>query len=378
MNLGNERYCSLTRVQELLLQAVLLQGSSAIEAWKAWKSTVNIEELDPGSYRLLPLLYRNLQTHYVMDPSIGRYKGVYRQTWYKNQLLFYTISSLLRSFHEAGIKTFLLKGAALTVLYYRDYGLRPMNDFDVLVLQEQVPPALELLGKLGWEPMYFTPTEEYISVSYSHGFRNEKGQEFDLHWHVLSQSRWLNADDDFWEDAKTIDFHGVETYVLSPTDQLLHSCISGTRWDYIPPLRWVADAMSILRTSNSEIEWDRLISQAQKRYLVLPLREALDYLKSSMCAPIPTGVLQNLEKIPVRRIDRIEYRVNISPATRWTAVLDLWCQHSRLMKNTNLIRRLIRFPFFLQRIWGGSLVGLPFVGLSRLLGRWNDRTPGKA
>lgn len=356
-----------TAQQELLLRAALLKGSDAVDAWEEWKSVIDVESLDPASHRMLPLLYRSLQIQGIKDPSMGKYKGVYRRTWYKNQVLFHAIASLLDSFAGAGIETMVLKGAALIVLNYRDIGLRPMNDFDVLVRMEQVLPAIRLLQEEGWVPMEFVPTVKYISVSYSHGFRDGKGQEIDLHWHVLAQSREIDADDDFWEGAITAGIHDVTTRALNPTDQLLHVCIHGARWNSTPPIRWIADAMTVLTTCQGEIDWDRLIAQARKRRLALPLRETLGYLQSAFDAPVPLEALRNIQGTPVPWIERIEYRVNNGPPTRWNAVLDLWCQHSRLMKDSNLLYKLLRFPTFLQSIWGRSLWKLPFLGLLKVM-----------
>ncbi len=363
--------------QELLLRAALFKGASAVEAWRQWKSGVDVEKLDPGSYRILPLLYRNLLTLGVSDPSIGKYKGVYRRTWYKNQLLFHELASALRFFEDACIETIVLKGAALSVLNYGDYGLRPMNDIDLLIRTNQVSKSIDLLRDLGWTPVDFEPGEKYISVSYSHGFRNGKGQEIDLHWHLLSQSREKDADTDFWDGAITLDINGVATRTLSPSDQLLHVCLHGARWNYIPPIRWIADAMTVLNTS-SEIDWDRVIAQARKRWLILPLMDSLNYLRHAVDAPVPLDTLRNIQEIPVHRIERIEYTINLRRPTRWTAMLDLWCQHSRLMKNSNLIRRLLRFPVFLECIWGISLWKLPFFGLSRVIGWRKTRPPEEA
>jgi len=363
-----------TAQQELLLRAALLKGSEAVDAWKEWKSGIDIESLDPASHRMLPLLYRNLHIHGIKDSLIGKYKGVYRRTWYKNQVLFHSIASLLRSFAEAGIETMVLKGAALTALNYRDFGLRPMNDFDVLVHTEQALPAIKLLQSLGWEPVEFMPSEKYISVSYSHGFRNNAGQEFDLHWHVLSQSRETNADHDFWEGAITAGIHDVTTRALNPTDQLLHICIHGARWNYTPPFRWVADAMIVLATSPSEIDGDRLIAQARKRRLVLPLRDTLNYLRNVLNAPVPQDALRNIQGMPIPWIERIEYRVNVSQPTRWKAAIDLWCQHSRLTAKARLPHKVIGFPIFLQRIWGlDSVWKLPFYGLRKMTTRYVNR-----
>jgi hypothetical protein len=241
-----------------------------------------------------------------------------------------------------------------------------MNDLDVLVSSDQALSAIKLLRGLGWAPIDFTPTEEYISVSYSHGFKDGSGQECDLHWHILSQCREPDSDKDFWDAAVETTFFDVPTYVLNPTDQLLHVCIHGARWNYTPPFRWVADATIILNTAQSEIDWGRLISQAKRRRLILPLREALRYVRTQVAAPVPAEIMRNLQDISIPRIEQIEYAVAITPPTRWTAILDLWCQHSRLTRDVTLPRRLARFPGFLRGIWGKSLWRIPLEGISRV------------
>jgi hypothetical protein len=360
----------LTQQQELLLRAALLAGRDAVDAWSEWKSCVDIDDvdhLDRGSYRLLPLLYRNLNNLRVEDPLMMKLKGVYRLTWYKNQMLFHTIAHLLRSFQNAAIKTIVLKGAALTVLCYKDYGLRPMNDFDVLVHTAQALQAVHLLKELGWQPKDFEPSKDYISVSYSHGFIDNFGREFDLHWHLLSQCRNPGADDAFWEGAVLTKVNDIPVYVLNTTDQLLHICIHGAQWNVTPTFRWVADAFLVIKNAQSEIDWNRLIEQAQKRRLILPLKDALNYLKNTFDAPVPSEILRNINETSVPRIDRLEYRISVSPPSRWTAMLDLWCQHSRLMGNKDFLHKFIKFPRFLQNIWGVALWKLPFYGLSKIL-----------
>jgi hypothetical protein len=369
-----------TQQQELLLRAALLEGRDAVEAWKEWRSRVDIDDidrLDPGSYRLLPLLYRNLNSHGAEDPIMMKLKGVYRLTWYKNQMLFHTITSLLRSFQRAGIDTMVLKGAALTLLCYRDYGLRPMNDFDVLVHTRDALSAVRLLRELGWNPLEFDPDEEYISVSYSHGFADKAGREFDLHWHLFSQCRTPDADNDFWKDAALTNFHGEPAYVLSPTDQLLHICVHGARWNETPPFRWVADAIMLLNNVHNNIDWNRLVLQAEKRHLITPLLETLHYLRDTFKAPVSPEMIKNLQAIRVPYPERMEYRIAVSPLTQWTAGLDLWFQHSRLSGHTSLPLRIARFPKFLQKIWGVPAWKLPFYGLSRII-RWHENRPSQA
>ena len=131
-----------TREQELLLRAGLGYGQPATEAWTQWRATVPYEHLDQASYRLLPLVYRRLRDEGLNDPLLPFMRGVHRRTWHDNHLLFHHAQTLLRAFHAAGIPTLVLKGPALTLLYYKDYGLRPMGDFDILVPTAQAEAAL--------------------------------------------------------------------------------------------------------------------------------------------------------------------------------------------------------------------------------------------
>ena len=128
-----------TREQELVLQAALMQGKDVINAWQKWENAINLEgHPDDGTYRLFPLLYKNLAFHEIEHPFMHRLRGIYRQEWYKNQRLFYDMSKVLRCLTDAGVRTMVLKGAALAILHYKNKGVRPMADMDVLVHPSQV------------------------------------------------------------------------------------------------------------------------------------------------------------------------------------------------------------------------------------------------
>ncbi|MEJ2041204.1 MAG: nucleotidyltransferase family protein [Desulfosarcinaceae bacterium] len=135
-----------TREQELLLQAALLKGDPALEAWRRWWDLIDFEkEMDAGSFRLLPLLFHNLKKHDVVHPVMDRLKGLYRHAWYNNHRLFFELSGILKCIHAAGIPTMVLKGAALTVQVYKNHAIRPMADIDILVPQDRAILAHALL-----------------------------------------------------------------------------------------------------------------------------------------------------------------------------------------------------------------------------------------
>jgi len=72
---NDEPGCWPNRDQELLLRAALLQGGPALDAWNEWRRAVNVDVIDYGSHRMVPLLYRNMQRHGVKDPLMERLKG---------------------------------------------------------------------------------------------------------------------------------------------------------------------------------------------------------------------------------------------------------------------------------------------------------------
>jgi len=330
-----------------------------LDAWHRWKAGVDLDQLDPGSLRLLPLLHRNLAQHGVEDPLMGRFKGIHRMTWYRNHRLFRNMASVVSSLQDLGLPTMILKGAALIALHYRDHGLRPVGDVDVLVPTRYASVALELLMRSGWgSAMLKSPrllTETYLTHRHGVVLWDAAGQEFDLHWHVLADSCGPNADQEFWEGAVEVTLGNVSLYALNPTDQLLHVCAHGARWASPPELQWAADAMTVMRTAEPEIHWPRLLTQVARHRLVLPLRSTLTYLRDALGAPIPPEVLQSLQAMPVSDLERSEYEARTSPwAARgpWGELRSKYLRYSLLMHVAGSPPRLVGFPRFLMNTWG--------------------------
>jgi Uncharacterised nucleotidyltransferase len=369
-----------TREQELLLKASLLKGENALEAWEQWKAAVNIDQLDASSYRLLPLLYRNLSIHRVNDPLMATFKGVYRLTWCKNQLLFHKISDVVQAFHDAGIRTMLLKGAALALNYYSDYGLRPMNDFDLLVPTSDAANAIKILKQLGWESAFDQP-DKYLNLLHGTPFKHQaSNQNIDLHWHIFAECRQDNDDDDFWRGSLPSNINGVTTQVLNPTHQLLHILVHGWRGDILGLIRWLADATIILNSCPDAIDWEELLSQAHKRKLVLRLKETLPLWRDLVGVTVPLEVFQNLQKLHISSIERLESKSVLG--RRMPVLWRFISVYTYYMKRGNQdgTASLLELARYLQDMWGiEQLWQLPLEVIKRGLvkGIWIDLLGGK-
>jgi hypothetical protein len=293
--------------QELLLRASLLSGKESINAFREWQDSDDWEQcLEPGSFRLLPLLYINMQKQGVDDPVMGKLKGIYRQAWSKNQTLFHEMAGVIAHLQNAGIKTMLLKGASLSLLYYKNNGARPMADIDVLIPLKQIRPATDLLQKAGWtSPLPLTD----LDVSYGHaiGLMNSRGKEFDLHWRPFNGCR-DEYEKDFWDSALPVKLANVNSLAPNPTDMLFHVIIHGVVWNPVPPIRWIADAVTLINSADYTIDWQRLVNLARKHHLGLRLKTGLQYLHDRFHPSIPPAVMKTVINLPVPYLEKVEYR----------------------------------------------------------------------
>jgi len=294
--------------QELLLRASLLDGNEAIEAWNQWINTINLDHIDYGSHRLLPLLYKTLKDHKVDGPEFGRIKGVYKRTWIRNQLLFRDVMPVIQALYVANIDIMLLKGAALTIQIYNDYGARPMGDIDILVPCTDIKKTIEILYELGWNPEYEF-AKGYNPLTHAVHYASQEENSLDLHWQVLKLDGVRKYEKGYWERSLEMNIGDIPVRVLCPTDQLIHACEHSIHWNLHPLLRWVADSYLILQTA--DIEWDHLVSHTKQLQMTLLLSKALRYLKEGFDLSIPECVLQSLETTPTSTKEYWRYRLAV-------------------------------------------------------------------
>jgi hypothetical protein len=354
-----------TPQQELLLRAALLDGPPAAAAWDAWFADVDIEHLDEGSFRLLPLAYRRATARGSRGAALARLRGVHRQSWYRNQLLFRQVARVVRTFEEAGIDTLLLKGVPLALLHYGDEGSRPMSDADVLVKRADVTRAVQVLGTCGWRPRKTPdtwPPEPRASWPFSNG-----EIELDLHWRVFSIGSL--PDDTLWEASVPCLIRGASTRALAPADQLLHVIVHGLQWNPIPSIRWIADAVVV--AARGPVDWDRLIEQATTRRFIPALTLALEYLNRRLDVAVPPDVFERLRARRPSSLERLELWARLSPGVAGAATR-LWFDYRRITRDGGSTAGRLPLRDYLQRRWllaDGAVLSRAMA--RKVAGRWS-------
>jgi hypothetical protein len=344
-----------TLAEHHLLRASLLGDRNAVrESLAQWKSRVHLDDVEYGSFRLLPLFYRNLQRHGIDDDAMPRLKGIYRNAWVRNQLLVEHGLRALRTLREHDIDSIVLKGAALVAdRSYAELALRPMEDFDLLVRPHAFRRAIDVLRASGWA---FHPTsvdpEWYLPFRHAVALRNGNA-ELDLHWTSIRDR--FDGEESFWEDAIDAKLMGENVRVLSPVDQLVQLCgHASARNVDVAPIRWVADAWFLLTQQGLAFDWTRLVEVARQRELSFPMRRCLEYLDLGLGVAVPHGVILELEHHSsiVSRVS-LKLRNSYGPAI-YIYVIALWLRFAcaRPRRQTphrlRLLPRYVRFYFRLE------------------------------
>jgi hypothetical protein len=341
--------------QFLLLKALYPDRSGSPEYYRLWREAACFDDLDGGSFRLVPMLWKRLAQHAERDELFDRIKGIYRYTLYKNSLTLSRFRTVARALHDAGVRLMLLKGAALLLRYHVDLGARPMNDVDVLLEKGDVERAMRVLRDLGWKCAEDIGVGRALSVYNSIPLTGGQGFEIDLHWRIMTEFGGKVSMRELWDASQDVDFQGTPVRVLSPEDQIMHTCAHGVKWNTLPPIRWIPDLMTIIEADRALIDWDRLLLRTRERNLTAAVRACLRFVHANFAADVPSFMLDGLAATRVSRkeVDRFLFRASPPrPDSLRGRVAKEWMLYDSRVETRNRFRKALYFPVYLRDKFG--------------------------
>jgi hypothetical protein len=82
---------------------------------------------------------------------LPRLRGIYRRTWYANNLMLGRLRHAVEAVEASGADPIVISSCELPALYYEEYGLRRVDVLRVLVTVERADAAARALLNDGWE-----------------------------------------------------------------------------------------------------------------------------------------------------------------------------------------------------------------------------------
>ena len=268
-----------TSEEGLALQASLLEGDRAIQAWRKLSTSTGPEK--GGIAWIGPLMMANLKRLVPDDPWVKGNPHYLTLADLKGRAMTKSAEQVLRCLAEASVRTLALKGLALGASVYDSPGLRTVSDLDILVPGKDLFRAMEALKRQGLragpgEPSGPADLRGNHAVVFYPPRRHELS--IDLHWHVLASARGDEDDAPFWSAARPLMIGDTPTLSLCPEDQLLHALVHGVRWTRMPHVRWVADAALLLRRAKEGFRVERFLDATRRFDAVVPVQEGLGFV----------------------------------------------------------------------------------------------------
>ncbi len=357
----------------LLLKSALLQGEEAAESWNKYYSDFNYKKVDPVCNKIIPLLYVNLKKHNIETPLLKEFKNIYNITWYKNKLLFNKLFLAIEALSNAGIEAMPLKGMALTLAYYKDFGLRPMNDFDLFIPGKKIDEVIDTLLRLGYKlENNFRFSKKYLLITNSYTFFGEDSSELDLHWHILFDSCSREADNLLLQKPVPVEINNRTINVLNLENQLLQAMVHGLNRFSSSGFQWAADVVFILQKYGDKIDWGKLVENSGKLNLSLSLYSSFNFINSEIKPLVPEKVLNEMSSINISSNEKKELKIKMKSRGRSGHMHLLWYHYLRNKGLRNFPLFPHYFLIFLQHKWSVKKIWqVPFysvyLGITRLL-----------
>ena len=255
---------------------------------------------------IAPLLYYNLSEiadKRVPGKVVEYLRKLYNGNVARNILVYDALSKVLKAFEHAGIDVIVLKGAALAETIYRDIGLRPFSDVDILVRESDLQSAKKQLSELGYRLDEEVSPEKYNEEFGCDLYYTGKVNILEIHWDILRKTksdRYTRVEiEKIWERAVPAKIAGVDTLMMSPEDMLLHFCVHLPKHRY-NRLIWLCDVLEIIE--QTDIDWDYVIEIAEKYRIKAYMYYGLHFTDVLLGCDIPEEVLNELKPPWLERV----------------------------------------------------------------------------
>lgn len=276
----------------------------------------------------------------------------------RNMRRFGRLKEVLHVFSLTQILVIALKGAVLAENVYPMLGLRPMSDVDLLVHEEDLPKAEELLESLGFHPSEQEKSKEWYRTHHHHivPYVSKDGALIiELHHRLISLSAPIEiSNQDLWERSRTANISGVACRTLAPEDLLIHLSLHMAVDVYLGKVRVLYDLRETLRHYEKEIDWNKFLdivkAEGVSKYLYYALWLAKETVRANVPLPILKALKSNFFGLPfedqlVKKILRkviILNQVQKHPFYVWileTTCLDILSNQTRSEKLRKIIHR---------------------------------------
>lgn len=292
------------RLASLVLAAV--QPEKSAEHWAKYVQETAETFPNEGEFRIFPFVAWNIRQNtkqpitdcWLLDADTWA-----QQQMDKNEALRHKLGAL---FTSADLQVAWTKGTAISRQYYPTIKERPSGDLDAICQWESVEKLMQLAGDNDWEkhigPRKLNMGARVMSPELSYDFGKEGA--LDMQWQPRMPFTFDTAMvDHIFTTGKPLDADGM--LYASATWLLMETIEHGLSYNKVHSIRWVVDALQMLKTDPEGVDWDAFVDMAARYRLGLIMVTGLKALQP-FTDHIPDHVITSLKKQKTTGIMRDE------------------------------------------------------------------------
>ena len=287
--------CARCQPDIRLLNDLLDRATALID----WEEVIKASSM----HNVLPLVYRalsELASDRVPKTVLSRLMKLYLINCAHSQRLAGAAQNLVEIFAHHHIPIIVFKGPVLAKEVYGSIHFRKFSDIDLLIHEEDVSKARQLLIREGFQPRLLTddcsPSDYLASRIWDDSFIHPETQVMlDLHWQLMPDYFPIQFDlKQIWSNRHPVQLEQGLVESINPEEMLLYLCAHGSK-ELWRRLIWICDVAEFVRTYPN-LPWLKLSERSRQlgieRMFLLGLTLAADLLD----APIPELLKDDIQQ----------------------------------------------------------------------------------
>lgn len=238
--------------------------------------------------RVASIIYRNsLELQFIPQDLRDRLKNAYYSVLRKNIKHLEETFRISNALMDNGIESIVLKGSAASDLLFRDSGVYPTGDIDVLVRSSDISKASGIFKDIDYEMF------DNIDLSEERDYLNYQGRAYFLDLHRRLATPYFDIPDEFWwEESISVRHCEHPLKILSGEKYLLFSILHLFLHQY-RTLKFFALIDAVIYGYEGGMDWDKVVHYSERYGLRRVVFLTLKLLNEMMGTEIPALIRDN-------------------------------------------------------------------------------------
>lgn len=291
------------KINQLLLNLIRFDGIPVCKNEVAGLSPADWQALCDLAIKLrvIVYLYHCLKEQALLDAAPENIRqflmNLYLQNAARNMRLYNEFLQVAGAFKAASIQLIALKGIYLAKAIYRNIALRQMNDIDLLVRQEDLAAAGEILLRMGYRPDRPYSLDWDLSHKHLPPFSRPDACTVELHWNITHRNMPYSIEpEEIWNHSCEAHSADYPARALSPEDILLLLCKHNSYGHHFNfGLCPYVDTGMTIEFFGDKLNWDVIVESAVSRNWAKGVYLTLELTRELTGAGVPDDVLEALK-----------------------------------------------------------------------------------